>query len=252
MKVSCLGSGSRGNAFLVEARGTTTMVDCGFSPKGMLRRLARRNVSAGEIDFILLTHEHADHSRGLAALAAQSGAEALMTEGVARALDWRGRWRRLTAGAPVSLRGMQATPFAVCHDAAEPVQFVLDDGARRLAIATDLGRVCADAASACADVDGLVVECNYDAEMLRGNARYPSWVKARISGGLGHLENGEAERLARVAAEGGRLRFLAAAHLSENNNRPNLARAALARAFPGNSRDIAVAEQENGFPWRTV
>ena len=191
MKVSCLGSGSRGNAFLVEARGTTTMVDCGFSPKGMLRRLARRNVSAGEIDFILLTHEHADHSRGRwRRLAAQSGAEALMTEGVARALDWRGRWRRLTAGAPVSLRGMQATPFAVCHDAAEPVQFVLDDGARRLAIATDLGRVCADAESACADVDGLVVECNYDAEMLRGNARYPSWVKARISGGSGIWRTG--------------------------------------------------------------
>ena len=251
MKVSCLGSGSRGNAFLVEARGATILVDCGFSPKGLRRRLAARNVSAGEIDFILLTHEHNDHSRGLAATAAESGAEVCMTAGAARALDYRGKWRRLEAGAPAALGGILATPFAVCHDAAEPVQFVLDDGARRLAIATDLGRVCPDALAACANLDGLVVECNYDAEMLRENARYPARVKERIRGGMGHLENGEATNLAR-AADGGRLRFLAAAHLSENNNRPGLARTALARAVGGAPSDIAVAGQDEGFSWMAV
>ena len=251
MKISCLGSGSRGNAFLVEARGKTVMVDCGFSSKSMRKRLARRNVSAGEIDHILLTHEHADHSRGVAAMAMASGADVWMTAGAAKVLNYRGRWRRLEPGVAAVLGGMTATPFSVCHDAAEPVQFVLDDGARRLGIATDMGRVCPDALSACADLDGLVVECNYDAEMLRDNVRYPARVKARISGGMGHLENGEATNLAR-AANGGRLRFLAAAHLSENNNRPDLARKALALAVGGDEEDVAVAGQEDGFAWRGI
>ena len=252
MKVSCLGSGSRGNAFLVEARGVTILVDCGFSPRSMRRRLALRNMSAGEIDFILLTHEHADHSRGLSAIAAESGAEVWMTAGSAEALGYGGRWRLLADGMSAALGGVEARAFAVRHDAAEPVQFVLDDGARRLGIATDLGRACPSALAACADLDGLVVECNYDAEMLRQNMRYPARVKARISGGMGHLENGEAMILARTALAGGRLRFLAAAHLSENNNRPALARAALARAMDCVEADIAVADGENGFGWRTV
>ena len=251
MKVCCLGSGSRGNAFLVEARGATILVDCGFAPRTLRQRLAARNVSAGEIDFILLTHEHNDHSRGLAAAAAESGAEVWMTAGAAAALDYRGKWRRLEAGAPAALGGVLATPFAVCHDAAEPVQFVLDDGARRLGIATDLGRVSAETLAACENLSALVVECNYDAEMLRDNTRYPARVKERICGGMGHLENGEATALAR-AADGGKLRILAAAHLSENNNHPNLARAALARAVGAAPPEIAVAGQQEGFPWLKI
>ena len=251
VKVACLGSGSRGNAFAVEARGVTALVDCGFSPAGMRRRLAALNLSPGEVDFILITHEHRDHSRGLEALAAESGAEAVMTFGTAAALGYSGKWRPVAAGTSVALRGVRAEAFAVCHDAAEPAQFVLDDGARRLAIVTDLGRLTDETLSACENLDGLVVECNYDAEMLRDNRRYPLRVKERICGGMGHLENGEAAALAR-AADGGRLRFLAAAHLSENNNRPELARAALAQAMNGNARDIAVADQAGGFGWRTI
>ena len=229
----------------------TVLVDCGFSPKSMRRRLAGRNVSAGEIDHILLTHEHADHSRGLSAMAAESGAMVWMTAGAAGVLNYGGRWSLLVAGVSAALGGMTATPFSVCHDAAEPVQFILDDGARRLGIATDLGRVCSESLSACADLDGLVVECNYDAGMLRENRRYPLRVKERICGGLGHLENGEATALAR-AADGGRLRFLAAAHLSENNNHPDLARRALALAMGGDEECIAVAGQEDGFAWRGI
>ena len=251
MRIACLGSGSRGNAFVAEARGVTILVDCGFSARALRERLAARNLSAGEIDHILLTHEHADHSRGLRAAAAASGAAVWMTAGTALRLDYDGEFFPLTAGAPAALDGVEVTPFAVRHDAAEPVQFVLDDGARRLAIATDLGRACAAALAACADLDGLVVECNYDADMLRDNRFYPARVKERIAGGLGHLENREAMALAR-AADGGRLRLLAAAHLSENNNHPNLARAALARALGGHPDDIAVADQRTGFGWRTV
>ena len=252
MRVACLGSGSRGNAFVAEARGVTILVDCGFSARAMRTRLAARNISAGEIDHILLTHEHADHSRGLRALAAESGAAVWMTVGTAMALEYEGDFFPLRAGEPAALDGaVEVVPFGVRHDAAEPVQFALDDGARRLAIATDLGRACAAALAACANLDGLVVECNYDAELLRDNQRYPFRVKERIAGGLGHLENGEATALAR-AADGGRLRFLAAAHLSENNNRPALARGALARATGRDARDIAVADQQSGFTWRTV
>lgn len=251
MRIACLGSGSRGNAFAVEARGATVLVDCGFSARAMRQRLAALHVSVGELDHILLTHEHNDHARSLAAVAAESGATVWMTEGTALALAYERPYVPLTAGTAAALGGLEATPFAVRHDAAEPVQFVLDDGARRLAIATDLGRACATALAACSDLDGLVVECNYDAELLRDNPRYPPRVKARIAGGLGHLENDEATALAR-AADGGRLRFAAAAHLSENNNRPALARAALARALGGSPRDITVASQQAGFGWRTV
>ena len=252
MRIACLGSGSRGNAFVAEARGVTVLVDCGFSARAMRARLAARNMSAGEIDHILLTHEHADHSRGLRALAAESGAAVWMTAGTARGMEYCGDFSPLRAGEAAALNGVvEVTPFAVRHDAEEPVQFVLDDGARRLAIATDLGRACEATLAACADLDGLVVECNYDADMLRENYRYPAQVKERIAGGMGHLENSEATELAR-AADGGKLRFLAAAHLSENNNRPHLARAALERGIGRGLRDIAVADQESGFAWRAV
>ena len=252
MRIACLGSGSRGNAFVAELRGVTFLVDCGFSARALRSRLALRNVSAGEIDHILLTHEHADHSRGLGSAALESGASVWMTEGTARRLGYEGKYFRLRSGEAAVMDGVEVMPFGVCHDAEEPVQFILDDGSRRLGIVTDLGRLCAGSLSACSDLDGLVVECNYDWEMLRENRRYPPRVKERIAGGMGHLENNEAVELARAAGSGGKLRFLAAAHLSENNNRPELARAALARGMGRGVREIAVADQQSGFSWRTV
>ena len=245
MKISCLGSGSRGNAFLVEARGKTVMVDCGFSSKSMRKRLARRNVSAGEIDHILLTHEHADHSRGVAAMAMASGADVWMTAGAAKVLNYRGRWRRLEPGVAAVLGGMTATPFSVCHDAAEPVQFVLDDGARRLGIATDMGRVCSDA------LLRRPGRLGGGMQLRRGNAaRQCPLCQGAHFGGDGAGKRRSHQSGAR--RDGGRLRFLAAAHLSENNNRPDLARKALALAVGGGEEDVAVAGQEDGFAWRGI
>jgi phosphoribosyl 1,2-cyclic phosphodiesterase len=256
LRFCSLGSGSSGNALVVEARvglfTTRLLVDNGFPFAALQRRLARAGLTLPDLDAVLLTHEHADHVGGVAALLRRTSLPVYASAGTAAAAQLKraGRWRPLRAGVSVDLGGVAVHPFAVPHDASEPLQFVFDDGACRLGVVTDLGAPTAAVAAALGGVAALVLECNHDIELLLGG-RYPPFLKQRIAGAQGHLSNAQAaDLLARLDRSA--LRQVVAAHLSRENNRPQLARAALAAVLGCAAAEVRVADQEQGIGWTEV
>jgi len=152
------------------------------------------------------------------------------------------------AGFPVG--DLQVFPFTVPHDAREPVQYVLSDGARRLGVLTDTGCATPHVEEVLSGCEALVLEANHDVDMLR-RGDYPPALKARIAGRYGHLDNAPAGKIL-SAIDRSRLQHVVAAHLSKKNNTPTLARAALAGALGCEEDWIAVASQDDGFGWREI
>lgn len=252
IRFASLGSGSKGNALLVEADGTRVLVDCGFGPRELSRRLARLAVTPESIHAVLVTHEHHDHAAGVARCAARYGWAVHASFGTAVAShQLRGlAVCRFDSHDSFALDGLEIQPVPVPHDAREPTQFVFSDGASRLGVLTDAGTVTPHMIAMFSECSALVLECNHDATML-ANGRYPLALKQRIAGAWGHLANDQAAELLRAVASS-RLRHVVAAHLSEENNTPALARAALADALGCSAAWIDVADQNHGFSWRTL
>jgi phosphoribosyl 1,2-cyclic phosphodiesterase len=150
----------------------------------------------------------------------------------------------------IAIGELEVAPFTVPHDAREPVQFVLSDGAARLGVLTDIGVSTPHVERTLSGLDALVLECNYDRDMLWAGP-YPKWLKERIAGPFGHLDNRESERLL-GALDRSRLKHVIGAHLSQHNNKPELARASLARALGCEENWVGLATQDDGFDWRSL
>ena len=255
MRFASLASGSSGNCLVAEADGTAVLVDCGLSLTETERRLERVGLTPAAIGGILVTHEHGDHADGVFNFAAAHGITVYLTHGTLAAMKADGKVLDGVHLAFVNGRqaffvdGIQVLPFTVPHDAREPVQYVLSDGAAKLAVVTDVGIPTPHLEKNLSGLDALVLECNYDYDMLWGGA-YPRWLKERIAGPFGHLDNADAERLL-GAVDRSRLKHVIGAHLSQQNNRPGLARAALARAMGCSEEWIGVASPD-GFDWRSL
>jgi len=257
LRFCCLGSGSRGNAFVVEASdgagSTRVLVDDGFTPRELERRLARAGVDLGTLAAILVTHEHGDHAGGVAAFEKRRGLSVYATAGTAAAAGLDRRVRRLNricAGTWLQVGPLQVLPIGVPHDASEPVQFLLSDGERRMAILTDLGHPAPGVTALLADLDALVLEFNHDLQMLR-QGPYSVALKARIESDVGHLSNSQSVQFLQ-AIDRGRLTHVVAAHLSQTNNRPELALEALGRVQLHKQVVCSVADQVLGLDWVTV
>ena len=253
MRFASLGSGSRGNALLVEAGNTRLLVDAGFGPREMSRRLERLGLAADTVDAVLVTHEHSDHISGVFACARRFDWAVLLTHGTLAGCRDTGAGVRTTiigSNEPLSVGDICVHPFPVPHDAREPVQFILSDGARRLGVLTDAGHVTAHMVAMLDACNALVLECNHDAQMLaQGN--YPQALKRRIGGLWGHLDNAAAAGLlSRVGRSS--LRHVVAAHLSAENNCAALAQAALSAVLDCEPDWIGVASQDEGFAWRDL
>jgi phosphoribosyl 1,2-cyclic phosphodiesterase len=254
MRFASLGSGSKGNALLIESGGTRVLLDCGFGPAEIDSRLARLGLEAASLDAVIVTHEHGDHGGGVTMLASRSGVPVFLTRGTLSGLGAEGRSiPRAVLIDPYTafaIDGIEVRPFAVPHDAREPVQFVVSDGAVRLGVLTDTGEPTPHIARSLSGVEAVVLECNHDLDLLMGGP-YPAQLKSRIAGRLGHLSNAASAALVR-AMDCSRLQHLIAAHLSQTNNTPELARAALAGALGCAPEWIGVATQEDGFGWREI
>lgn len=253
-RFASLGSGSKGNAWVVQAGCTTVMVDCGFGPREAERRLARLGLAAEGLDAILVTHEHSDHGRGVARLAAKARCPVWLSHGCHAMLETAGvaptSARILDGLAPFDLGDLQVTPYPVPHDAREPVHYTFSDGGRRFGLLTDAGHVTPHIEAVLTGCDALALECNHDAAMLQAGT-YPAMLKRRILGPYGHLDNTAAAALLASIGNAG-LSHVVAAHLSEHNNTPELARAALAGALGCEDAWVGVADQETGLDWREI
>jgi phosphoribosyl 1,2-cyclic phosphodiesterase len=262
MRVCCLGSGSSGNAVLVEAdageRRTRVLVDAGFSARDLEARLELAGIVPRQVDAILITHDHGDHTRGMGVFARRHGTPVHLTERTFAACrdQFRGgeRTRTYSAARPFQVGGLRVEPFLTAHDAADPVAIALVDVATgaRVGIATDLGRPTAGVRHALSGCDFLVLEANHDEVMLRVGP-YPRSVQARIASSHGHLSN---QAAARFAAElmHPRLAGVLLAHVSAENNDPELARTVVEGALTrvGWRGWIDVARQETPGPWLDV
>ena len=228
MKVTILGSGSRGNAVLVEAGDVRLLVDAGFSARDLERRLAEVGVEPDSLTGLLITHDHSDHTRGMGVAARRWGLPLYLTErtrvACRRLLDGTEDVRTWASDRPVDIGGLVVTPFLTVHDAVDPIAVTVTEAATgdKLGIATDLGRATATVRHALHACHLLVLESNHDEVLLR-ECDYPWSVKARIGGSHGHLSNRAAAELMSELFHA-ELCAVILAHLSERANDPILAK----------------------------
>jgi phosphoribosyl 1,2-cyclic phosphodiesterase len=254
VRFASLGSGSEGNGLVVDSGGTRILIDCGFGVRDTKKRLARVGLSPSSLDAILVTHEHADHIGGVAAFAGKYGIPVWATFGTLAVVSERFEGMERVYGFDsherFAIGALEIQPVTVPHDAREPVQYVIGDGARRLGVLTDIGMSTAHVEACLSGCDALVLECNHDLGML-ANGDYPPSLKQRIASRFGHLHNeAAADLLGRIDTS--RLVHIIAAHLSRENNTPALAAVALATALNCATAWIGIANQFTGFDWREM
>lgn len=249
MQVASVGSGSQGNGTLIATGDTLLIVDCGFSLTQLTSRMEALERAPSQINGILVTHEHTDHIRGVAALAGRYGLPVFLTRGSAQALpaDSRLDIHLITPDIPFRIAELDITPVSVPHDASEPVQYLFSSEGSTLGILTDLGHISSRVKTQFSRCDHLLLEFNYDPDLL-AEGPYPPALKSRINGQFGHLSNEQATGLLRHA-DLDRLQQLIVGHISQKNNDILLVAECLNKELRGFDVVVRYASQDTGFDW---
>lgn len=252
IRFASLGSGSKGNATLIEVGSTKILLDCGFSVKETEKRLLRLGCDAASLTGVVVTHEHGDHVNGVGRLSRKYRLPVWLTVGTYEASKDTNFTDTIFIDPhdAFAINDIHLQAFPVPHDAREPCQFVFSDGSLRLGVLSDLGRETPHVIKHMDSLDALMLECNYDYDMLM-NGGYPYSLKRRVSGALGHLDNRQSEAILRKI-DLSRIQHLIGGHVSEKNNLKEFAEAALYRGADCESEWISMACQEQGFSWREV
>jgi len=252
LKFTLLGSGSSGNSTLVSDGNANILVDVGLSGRETVRRLAQCGLSPEKISAIVVSHEHGDHCRGIAPFIKHLEIPIFITDQAYAASGLEiddGMRQRILSGAPFEVCGIAFTPFAVPHDAADPLAFCIEKNGVRIAIVLDLGYVSNLVTERLRGCDAIIIESNHDMNMLRVGP-YPWALKQRITSRRGHLSNDGAAGFLRDGFDG-RARDVVLAHLSEQNNLPELALLSAQRALEERSCLLATQTKlEVGRPHR--
>lgn len=261
LRVAVLGSGSKGNAVVIESAGRTLLVDAGFSCRELDRRLELLGSSGARVDAVVLTHEHSDHTRGIDVLARRWRVPFYATEGTleaSRLSDGAARRARaLRSGWPFEIAGFCVEAFSLPHDARDPVGFVVEDAAgHRIGVVGDLGARSQLAWARLRDLDILILETNHDLTMLR-DGPYPWSLKQRVASRHGHLSNREAAEGLRELLEisgADRLQAVVPYHLSQTNNLPEIAAEALGEVLErgGSPARLVLASQDEPTSWLEI
>jgi len=258
MRLVVLGSGSEGNAVVVEAGGRRLLVDAGFSRREIKRRLAKVGLTPEDLHGVVLTHEHLDHVRGVERFCRKRRVPIYATAGTVSGMTLRPEVAELVrpcrSGVPFEAAGFVVELFSVPHDAREPVGVVVEDpgGGGRVGLVADLGCRSRLAWARLGGVHALVLEANHDLEMLR-NGPYPWPLKQRVAGRHGHLSNADAaDGLEELAHEG--LQHVVLYHLSQVNNLPALAAAVVGEELARlrTKAELTISGQFEPTPWLTV
>lgn len=253
MELIVLGSGSNGNTAIVRGGGTTILIDAGLSARKIITRLAHAGIEPGEIDAVLLTHEHGDHTSGLPVLLRSLRCPIYATRLTAdhlREQDPRNAaasWQLFPTGSRFALGALEVAAFSVPHDAADPVGFTIRCEGVALGVLTDLGHVNHSVVHHVSGIDCLFIEANHDEQMLHADTKRPFSIKQRILSPHGHLSNKAAASLtARVFTSA--LQHVVLGHLSRDCNAPDLAVAAVSLALNGAGIPVTCAEQDTVHP----
>lgn len=248
MHYAALASGSKGNCHALSHLGRTLLIDAGLSLKQIKERLSSAGLDPEGVGALAITHEHSDHVSALEVILRRTDWAILATAATRKAVQARQsepippeRWIEVQAGTATDWEGWRVLPFALSHDAADPVAYRVEVGGWAGAVVTDLGHPTALVADHIQDLELLVLEANHDVDMLR-EGDYPPHLKARILSRVGHLSNeAMAGLLARALSP--RLRRVVLAHLSESNNHPELARLAAEPVLAGTGVTLGIAHQ---------
>ena len=251
MRFAVLGSGSQGNGTLIASDDTCVLVDCGFSLRETERRLALLGVAPDQLNAIVVTHEHADHVHGVGLLARRYNLPVYLSRGTLRGMRKPVEVAGFLAGGEqLQIGALSIGVIAVAHDAQEPTQFVFSDGQRRFGLLTDLGSYCAGVLEGYSGLDALMIEANHCRDLL-ARGHYPAFLKQRVGGQEGHLNNHQAANL--VAELGWQdLQHLVLAHLSSKNNLPQLARQCFVDTLGCDPDWLQLADQDSGLDWRHI
>lgn len=251
MRFAVLGSGSGGNATVVDAGGVRVLVDAGLSAKQITLRLKAMGIAPESIDAVLLTHEHGDHVKGLRVLMKSLAVPVYATPStshvVREGLDGAVKWKIFESGAAFAIGGLEVESFAVPHDAVEPVGFVFRAKERSFGLVSDTGHVTDGILGRLRGVESLFVEANYDDAMLEADLKRPWSTKQRIASRHGHLSNAQVAALVGELSGNG-LKRVVLGHLSRDCNTPEVAIAAL-ESF---GLPVCCAGQDEPCGWHAV
>jgi phosphoribosyl 1,2-cyclic phosphodiesterase len=228
------------------------MVDCGFGLRNACTRLERIGKSPEDLTAIIVTHEHSDHWKGIGALSAKYNIPVYLSAGSLKAKEIQSGealFNCIDSHKDFYVGDVCIKPVPVPHDAREPIQYILSNGKVQLGILTDLGHFTPHVVSSYSKCDALLLECNYDDDMLL-DGPYPRFLKDRVSGMFGHLSNRQAADLL-LALDLSRLKTLVIGHISAKNNDVSLIKAAI-EPLCGEDIVLSFADQESGSPWMEI
>ncbi len=261
MRLIVLGSGSSGNAVYIESGETSVLVDAGLSARETARRMIEAGVDAARLTALVVTHEHADHVKGVHVLSKTASIPVYISNATRNECRWPRdgagiRWgEAITSSEPFQIGSMGFHPFTIPHDGVDTFAFTVESGGAKIGIVTDLGYITQLVAERLRGSDLIVIESNHDRDMLKVGP-YPWPLKQRIASNTGHLSNDETARWMREDFDG-RAEHIVLAHLSRQCNHPELARLSALQAlatrgsmfFPDAERRVLVAHHDRPTQW---